>query len=226
MKPISSFIVIALLTGGACAEPQGPPPKITEAERALAESKPAELARASSDFEKAVKQADLSPSPNIRADAKAVQDGSTKLLSAIGERKFGKDVEETRAISVTIKTTLNKLDSLIEEDYQWQHGTANISPPAGTPNAAAGMNPDAIQDPKLKQQYLDSIHKEKVKQEKNVQQESLKTARKLILMHIAALDSWREAAGLSKEGLIEQFTEEGKSRELLRQRVAPVAAKE
>ncbi len=223
MKSIFKVIIIATLTGGAGAETDAPMPKMVEVGKAVADSRPTELTRASADFENALKEVPLTPSPSIRAELKAVQDASTRLLANLGEGKFPKESGEAKAVAAAVKSTLAKLDTLIEEDYQWQHGIANISPPPGTPNAAAGMNPDAIQDPKLRNQYLDSIEKEKAKQEKNVQQEGLKTARKLILMHIAALESWRVAAGLSKEGLIEAFSNEGKSRELLREKLVPVA---
>ncbi len=223
MKSICNLIIVAAMTGLAGAETDTPLPKMVEVGKAVAESKPAEVARISADFEKALKEASLSPSPSIRAEVMAVQDASVRLLSNLRDGKFSKDSGETKAVSTAVKCALDKLDSLIEESYQWQHGTANISPPPGTPNAAAGMNPQAILDPKLRQQYLDSIDKEKAKQEKNIQQEVLKDARKLILINVAALDSWRSAAGLSKEELIETFSNEGESREMLRKRVDPVA---
>ncbi len=221
MKTIFSAIALLALIQGASAEAEVPLPNMVEVQRQIAKSKPADLSRVSVDFESAMKQADLSPSPNIRAETKAVQDASMKLLVGLGEGKFTKDAGETKAVSAAIRTTLNKLDSLIEENYQEQLGVANVSPPPGTPNAAAGMHPHAISDPKLRQQYLDAIENEKAKQEKNAQQREMKTARKLILMQIAALDPWRSTAGLSKDDLIGQFTGDGKSRELLRKLVIP-----
>jgi len=223
MKSIYNLIIVAAMTGVASAEADTPLSKMVEAGKTVAESKPVELTRTSTDFEKALKEASLTPSPNIRTEVKAVEDASVRLLANLREGKFSKDSGETKAVSAAVKSTLDKLDSLIEENYQWQHGRANISPPSGTPNAAAGMNPEAIRDPKLRQQYLETIEKEKVKQEKNVQQEGLKRTRKLIVMNVAALDSWRAAAGVSKEEFIETFSNEGKSRELLREMVAPVA---
>jgi hypothetical protein len=223
MKSIFSLLIVAALTGGANAETDAPVPKMIEIGKAVAESKPAELTRTSADFEKALKEEPLSPSPNIRAEIKAVQDASTRLLANLGEGKFTKYSGEAKAVATAVKSTLDKLDSLIEENYQEQPGVASVSPPASTLNAAAGMNPHAITDPKLRQQYQEAIEKEKTKQEKNAQQRELRTARKLVLMNVAALDSWRSAAGLSKEGLIETFSNEGKSRALLREMVAPVS---
>jgi len=223
MKSIFNLIIFAALAGGAVADTTAPLPKVVEVGKAVAESKPAELTRTSTDFEKALNEAPLSPSPNIRAELKAVQDASARLLANLGEGKFTKDSGEAKAVATAVKTTLDKLDSLIEENYQEQPGVANVSPPPGTPNAAAGMNPHAITDPKLRQQYQEAIKKERAKQEKNAQQRELRITRKLVLMNVAALDSWRSSAGLSMEGLIETFSNEGRSRQLLREMVAPVA---
>jgi hypothetical protein len=44
-------------------------------------------------------------------------------------------------------------------------------------------------------------------------------------MNIAALDSWRSSAGLSKEELVVMFSNEDKSRKLLSEMVAPVATR-
>ncbi len=221
MKSIFNLIVIAAISGVAGAETDTPLPKMVEVGKAVAESKPAELTRSSIDFEKALKEASLVPSPSIHAEVKAVHDASVRLLANLRDGMFSKESGEAKAVSTAVKSTLDKLDFLIEENYQWQHGRANISPPPGTPNAAAGMNPEAIRDPKLRQQYLETIKEEKVKQEKNVQQEGLKRTRKLILMNVAALESWRSSVGVSKEGLIETFSNEGESRKLLREMVAP-----
>jgi hypothetical protein len=223
MKSIFTFIIVSALTGGAGAETDAPIPKMVEVGKAVAGSRPAELARASADFERALKEALFSPSPSIRAELKAVQNASTKLLANLGEGKFPKDSGEAKAVATAVKSTLEKLDSLIEENYQEQPGVANVSPPPGVPNAAAGMNPHTITDPKLRQQYKDAIEKERTKQEKNAQQRELRITRKLVLMNVTALDSWRSSAGLSKEGLVETFSNEGRSRQLLREMVAPVA---
>jgi hypothetical protein len=225
MKSICKFIVVAALTGGAGAETDVPLPKMVEVGKAVAESRPAALARTSADFERALKEALFSPSPSIRAELKAVQNASTKLLANLGEGKFQKDSDEAKAVATAVKSTLDKLDSLIEENYQEQPGVANVSPPPGVPNAAAGMNPHAITDPKLRQQYQDAIEKESTKQKKNAQQRELRITRRLVLMNIAALDSWRSSAGLSKEELVVMFSNEDKSRKLLSEMVAPVATR-
>lgn len=222
MKSICNVIIIALMTRVLGAEIETLLPKMVEVEKAVAESTPEVLIRTSADFEKALKEAPLSPSPNVRVEIIAVRDASSRLLVKLGEGKFPKDSGEAKAVATAIKSTLNKLDSLIEENYEWKRGNANISPPPVTSNAAAGMNPLAISDPKLRQQYLDSIDKEKITQEKNVQQQELKSAREQILKRLAALDSWRTAASVSKQELIEAFTNEGKSRELLREIVSPL----
>lgn len=223
MNSIFNLIIIATLTGWAGAQTDAPMSKVVEVGKIVAESKPADLMRTSADFEKALKEAPLAPSPSIFAEVVAVRDASSRLLANLGEGKFQKDSAGAKAVSTAIKATLDKLDSLIDENFKQTPGVANISPPPGVPNAAAGMNPGAIQDPKSRQQYLDAFESERKKQQKNTQQLELNRARKQILMHVAALDSWRAAAGLTKEGLIDTFSNEGKSRELLRKMVEPVA---
>ena len=223
MKTIIYLIAVAALTGAAHADAEAPLPKMVEIGKTVATSKPSELARTSADFEKAVKDSSLAPSPSIRVEVIAVRDAASRLINLLGEGKFQKDSAEAKAVANAVKSTLDKLDSLIDENFKYYPALANISPPPGTPNAAAGMNPDAIRDPKLRQQYLDSFEDQRKKQEKNKQQRESVSAREQILKRVAALDSWRVAAGLSKEEFIETFTNKGKSRELLREMVAPVA---
>ena len=216
MESILSLFIVTALIAAAGAQTDASMPKMVEVGKAVAESRPAELTRANADFEKALKEVSLTPSPSIRAEVKALQSASIKLLTNLGDGKFSKNSGEAKAVAIAVKSTLDKLDYLIVENYQEQIGVANIIPPPGTSNAAAGMPPHAITDPKLRQQYEDAIENERAKQEKNAQQRELRTTRKLILMNVVALESWRSATGLSKEGLIETFTSEGKSRELLR----------
>lgn len=167
------------------------------------------------DFGSQIEQADLSPARDIRFTISAVKDSALKLLTDLREGKFAKDSPEAKAVPETLRFTLDKLDSVIEEDYKQQMGTANIAPPPGTPNAAAGMSPDAISDPELKRQYLESFANEAKKQWKNHQQQEARTARKAILMHVSSMDAF------GKDELIERFTNEGKSRELLRKMISP-----
>jgi hypothetical protein len=223
MKMLINLIALALLTGVAQADKEAPLPKMVEVGKLVAASKPDDLARASADFEKALKESSFAPSPSIYAEIAAVRDASSRLLANLGETKFQKNSAEANAVANAVKCTLDKLDSLIDENFKQYPGIANISPPPGTPNAAAGMSPDAILDPKLRQQYLDAFEDQRKKQEKNTQQRELKSTRDQILRYVAALDLWREAAGLSRAELVDKFSNEGKSRELLREKVAPEA---
>lgn len=212
MRTISPALSLALLLGGAWAAEA--PSKIIEVQKEVEKNGKQALARVGGEFEAAVKLADLSPSTEVRANVKAVRETSSKLLSDLNDGKFGHSSVEAKAVSSAIRAALGKLDSVIEEDYEEQPGIANVSPPAGTPNAAPGMSPDAISDPKLREQYLTAIESEKKKQQKNVQQREAKAARKLILMQVSSLGGFR------KEELISQFTSEGKSRELLAAKIS------
>jgi len=167
------------------------------------------------DFENRIRQIDLSPSADVRPAFAPLRNSATKELAGLLQKKVGKDSPEAIAVSGRVRATLDKLDSVIEEDYKEQPGSANVFPPHGTPNAAAGMSPDAISDPELKRQYLATIENEKKKQWKNSQQHEARLARREILRRISSLDAFQ------KDELINLFTNEGKSRELLRKMISP-----
>ncbi|BCU77914.1 hypothetical protein [Luteolibacter sp. LG18] len=180
---------------------------------------PADLARAAAEFEAAVKQADFSPSPTLDKRTRASEQDALRLLMALREGKVAADSAEAKAVAAAIRTALAKLDAAVVENYQWQPVMANVAPPAGTPNAAAGMSPMAIDDPGLRRKYLEAIAENQAKSERNQQQSSMTGIRGSLVLHVSGLEPWASAAGLSKEELATRFTAEGKSRELLRERL-------
>lgn len=97
---------------------------------------------------------------------------------------------------------------------------ANIAPPLGIPNAAAGMNPDAISDPQLRKQYLEKIASENAKQIENRQQSELRRARASLLLLAAGLVSADGKTGWSRADLMIHFAKDEESKAILMGRVS------
>jgi len=212
MKTVISSLLFAVLIAGVCAGET--PSRIIDLQKELEKNGRQALAGFSVKVANAVKETDLSPSADVRTNAMGIAEMSSQLLADLREGKFGKDSSEAKAVSTTIRAALGKLDSVIEEDYKEHPGRANVFPPAGTPNASAGMSPDAISDPELKRRYLEAIANEKQQQLKNSQQREARMARRVIMRGVSSLETF------TKEELIDRFTDEGKSREILREGLA------
>lgn len=182
---------------------------------------PIDTQKVADDFKKIVDQTNFSPSADIPKKTRLIKEVADRLIREIWKNQLPPQSGQTIVIASSIKSLLDKIDASIEENYQFQLGTANVSPPPGIPNASAGMDPDAIDDVRLKRIYLDSIANEGRKQLKNAQQIELNSLKNTLLFCISSLDGWRSESGLSKKQLIEQFTNKGKSREALQQIVFP-----
>ena len=68
---------------------------------------------------------------------------------------------------ITFGGVLTKINESIDYDWKLLPVSPNVMPPAGTPNAIAGMLPEAIADLNLKKQYLDLIDKNRHNNLKN-----------------------------------------------------------
>ncbi len=113
------------------------------------------------------------------------------------------DVHDTKQPRLlAIDAFLAKLHSLIEPNWVPLPVTANVSPPEGTPNAAAGMSPDAIKDPELKQQFVRRIEENRKNNLKNSQQRDLREARERILsiaaMYVKIPKGWDRVASFDR----------------------------
>lgn len=219
----SIYILLLLSTSHALLADEPQPSKIQNIRAELDRKTPIpfDIAKVSDSFQEALNSTDLSPSPDLQKEVSAVKEIVVRLIGNLGKNEANGASPETLQVSASVKATLTKFDSIIDENYQFQKGTANVSPPPGVPNATSGMNPYAIEDPKLREQYLKLIAQERAKQYKNVQQAELKLARKAIILNLALLDSWRKAAGLAQNEFIERFTSEGESRKALRMAIIP-----
>lgn len=113
--------------------------------------------------------------------------------------------KESRDVKLgAIEKLLDKISKDIEEDYVHQDVSANVGPPPGTPNAISGMNPDAISDPELRKQYLESIKLNQDKNLKNSQQYELRNARSRIALIVAGMIT-TEPDGLTREEALARF---------------------
>lgn len=166
-------------------------------------------------LKKTVEEANLGLNQDTYKLASELKLKGISLLNDLDEERKNSDAVISAADA--IKILLKKLDSEIIEGYVWQPVYSNVSPPLGTPNAASGMNPDAIKDPELKRQYLDNIEQNQLRNLQNRRQRDLHTARRSLLEKIARMDEWRTKAGMTVDESIIYFTNEGKSREILRE---------
>lgn len=176
-----------------------------------------DLQATATEFQSLIPGVDLSPSEGLPAKAKYLQNLCSILLGELWRKGNSTTEAEQNAVANAIKPLLTKLDGLIDENYQAQPVSANVKPPPGTPNAAAGMNPDAIADPKLRQRYLDAIEQEGQKNLKNCQQQELRGTRQSNIITLAGLPG----GGISPKTVLEKFTAAGESRKELEKRFFP-----
>lgn len=160
---------------------------------------------------------DLSPSEGLYARTESLKKISSALLEGLHRKGASASEAEQNTVANAIKALLTKLDGLIDENYQFQEGSANVAPPPGTPNAAAGMDPNAIENPQLRQQYLDAIEQEKQKNLKNRQQRDLNGTLASIIITLAGLPD----SGIPQNTVVEKFTTQGQSRNALMARFLP-----
>ena len=180
-----------------------------------------DIASTSAEFHAAIGTADLSPSDDFTTKSAALQGICTTLLESLVQRNATATPAEVERVAEATKALLGKIDAAIDESYQFQLETANVSPPAGVPNSASGMDPNAISDPNLRKRYLETIAKEKGKRNKNTQQRELRRTRQILLLHLASLASASPTDELTNEKVIEKFNGDGASRKSLTKIISP-----
>jgi hypothetical protein len=114
---------------------------------------------------------------------------------------------------------VEKLDKSIDPNWKWIPVYANVGPPSGTPNAASGMNPEVIDDPKLKKQYLDSIKKNQNNGLINSQQSELRTARMKFLITISTLITTTPGESWNKTDVISRFCKSEESKKIIEEKL-------
>ena len=114
-----------------------------------------------------------------------------------------------------IDEVVAKLDAAI--DPNWKHLPVSVSvmPPTITPNASAGMNPDAISDPQLRNQYLDLINANRYNNLKNAQQRALREAKAEIVRTLSTLIKQASEKCWRQPDVAERFCKDDESKMLL-----------
>ena len=87
-----------------------------------------------------------------------------------------------------IAMLLRAIDRSIDESWRFPLPKANVSPPLGTTNAAAGMDPATIQNEVLREQYEQAIKENNAINMKNKVQRRLRVQREAIIRCIAGLN--------------------------------------
>ncbi len=144
-----------------------------------------------------------------QADFSPLSTGSTAIYQSnqIAEAILrSMDVHQIKPSALAVvETFFVKVLACIDTNWTFPRVTANVLPPAGTPDAAAGMDPNAIDDQQLKQQYLNLIATNQANNLKNAQQNDLRRLRKSVLRIIAAMTVRAGEQGMHKVDVLTRF---------------------
>jgi len=195
--------------------------ELNEAVKANDKSLIPPILEVSNRFQKIVSGETFDPASDVANKISAGEDVLIHLANEVLADKWPVNSPEVGSVIASFHLLFAKIDTLLEEGYQRQLVTSNVSPPAGTPNAAAGMNPDAIKDPVLKQQYLELIKKNQTNGFKNNQQLALNSARWKGVILAFNLVNWAERKGALKAGILENIAPEGKCKSLIKDKLTP-----
>lgn len=176
-------------------------------------------------FKKQLGTQSLEPASDLAERLLASERILIHLTNVVLQTKANISAPETQEVMAAIHLYFAKTDSLIEEGYQRRTVFPNVSPPPGIPNSASGMDPNAIQDLALRQQYLDLIKKNQDNGFKNSQQSSLASTQRKVLILAGSIAKWAESQGMPRQQILEKLTPEGKSRSLLEKATKPTATK-
>jgi hypothetical protein len=175
-------------------------------------------------FNMLVKETAFRPNFDAPVDIKVeVTDGAASIIATTefavailrseGTKQLNLKTSNSPAI-VAIELFWEKLNKAIDPNWKMLFVTANVRPAPGTPNAAAGMNPDAIADPLLKKKYLDLIKTNRDNNLKNGQQRALRESRDKFLKAVAELVS-TSGEGWNKTDVVVRFCKDEESKKIL-----------
>ena len=146
----------------------------------------------------------------------AIKDTTKIALTLIRANKV-KTVDKKNIDSpplIALDNFIAKLNGAIDPNWSPLHVSSNVMPPSGTPNATAGMNPEAIADPNLKKQYLDLIKRNRDNSLKNGQQRALRESRDNLLKAASELVS-TSGEGWNKTDIVVRFCKDEESKKIL-----------
>jgi len=195
--------------------------ELKEAIKAKDNSKVPPILEVTNRFQKSVKGETFEPASDVVHKIISSEDILVHITNEVLADKWSVDSPEVESVMASFHLLIEKIDASLEEGYQRQTVTSNVSPPPGTPNAATGMNPDAIKDPVLKQQYLELIKKNQANGLKNNQQRCLDSARGKAVILAFNLVNWAERKGALKAQILDKLAPEGKIKSLLKEKLAP-----
>ncbi len=177
-----------------------------------------DMADISTRFMRAIESQDFSASEATRKDLNGSIKIAKKLLESLKDGKPKADTTEAKALAA-LDAFLTKVLQNIDEAWEFKRVPINTFPPPGTPNAAAGMNPDAIADPKLRQQYKQAIADASAINQKNRQQDLLRDAREEITIMATGLLAASNKKGWSRNELMEHFAKDEASKGMMSKRL-------
>lgn len=136
------------------------------------------------------------------------------LLRSIKTGKPDSGTPESEALAA-VEAFLTKVALHIDEKWVFQQSPINVAPPPGTPNTAAGMDPNTIEDPKLRQQYIATIAAVQAMNLKNRQQTLLRRTRSDILLIASGMAATSHQPGWNHADLLAHFAKDDASRAIL-----------
>ncbi len=157
----------------------------------------------SAELSKILPSLDFSPTKDATS---RISLASKIIENLVKSEKFQKSTvaNSTEPLLLTVDQFLAKVDANIDKSWDFPLIKANVMPPLGVPLATSGMSPDAIADPKLRQEYLDKIAAEKAKNLKNIQQTKLIETRDQVLRVMA---SNVKSGHWTKEDLLKRYSQ-------------------
>jgi hypothetical protein len=174
------------------------------------------------------------PEVSFLPDYKTVTDGNSVIVDGTAAINATQDVirailgsdkikslnllQDNEPILTAIDLYAKKLNNAIDPNWKWLTVYANVGPPPGTPNAAAGMDPEAINDPKFKKEYLNLIHQNQNNNLTNIQQSRLRLARdEFNWMLVNFTKTQDPATNWTSANVIARFCKDLESKKLLEQ---------
>jgi hypothetical protein len=154
------------------------------------------------------------PNPNGATAIKEITRATLAILGSEKVKSLGAKDNQSPSLKA-VDEVMAKLDAAM--DPNWKHLPVSISvmPPAVTPNASAGMNPDAIADPQLRKQYLDLINLNRYNNLKNGQQRALRVAKAEIVRTLSTLIQQAPENGWRQTDVAERFCKDEESKRQL-----------
>jgi len=168
------------------------------------------------DVKTAIQGMDLTDYTQEKIDLWKLRNESERAVKLLTLRIDFKESKPSDLIDPVIECMalyLEKVQSFIDPDWQWQDvSVANVTPPDGVPLAIIGMDPNVIEDPDLKAEYLRRIEEASQINANNSKQSDFRKLRSSILFYLHTFAKSPQYPHWTKESVETRF---GTSPELL-----------